>query len=108
TFEFGGPEVFEYNDMLRQTLDATGKKGFLLHAPLLLVKPVIPIIDKVMPKLITKDQFTMLLEGSKTEDKRLQEIGGFELTPFRKAIEIAFKAQPPTTYAKAKAHAATA
>ncbi len=108
TFEFGGPEVFEYNDMLRQTLDAMGKKGFLLHAPLLLVKPIIPIIDKVMPKLITEDQFTMLLEGSNTEDKRLQEIGGFELTPFRKAIEIALKAPPPATYAKAKAHAATA
>lgn len=108
TFEFGGPEVFEYNDMLRQTLEARGKKGFLFHAPLPLVRPIIPIIDKVLPKLITKDQFTMLLEGSKTEDKRLQEIGGFELTPFRKAIEIALKAPPPTTYAKAKVRPATA
>jgi len=107
TFEFGGPEVFEYNDMLRQTLEAQGKKGFLFHAPLPLVKPLIPIIDKVMPKLITEDQFTMLLEGSKTEDKSLQEIGGFELTPFRKAIEIALNASPPITYAKAKVRPAT-
>ncbi|MFL5733036.1 MAG: SDR family oxidoreductase [Chloroflexia bacterium] len=101
TFEVGGPETFAYNDMIRQTLMAQGKSGFLFHAPLPLVKPVIPIIDAVMPKLITKDQFTMLLEGSATKDRRLHEIGGFELTPFRKAIEIALKTPPPATYAKA-------
>ncbi|HYO48602.1 MAG TPA: NAD(P)H-binding protein [Chloroflexia bacterium] len=103
TFEVGGPETFEYNDMIRQTLEAHGKKGFLFHAPLFVVKPMIPIIDKVMPKLITKDQFTMLLEGSATQDRRLQEIGDFEPTPFRQAIEIALKLPPPPTYAKAKA-----
>lgn len=102
TFELGGPETFEYNEMLRQTLAAQGKKGVLLHMPLLLVKPVVPVIEKIMPRLITGDQFTMLLEGSATQDKRLQEIGGFELTPFRKAIEIALKSPPPPTYAKAK------
>ncbi|HUP27110.1 MAG TPA: NAD(P)H-binding protein [Chloroflexia bacterium] len=108
TFEFGGPETFEYNDMLRQTLDARGKKGFLFHAPLPLVKPVVPVIDRVLPKLITKDQFTMLLEGSSTSDTRLREIGGFDLTPFRQAIEIALKMPPPATYAKAKARPAAA
>src|SRR5688500_9771652 len=108
TFEFGGPEVFEYNDMLSQTLEARGKKGFLFHAPLPLVKPMIPLIDKIMPRLITKDQFTMLLEGSRTEDRRLQEIGGFKLTPFRKAIEIALNAAPPVTSAKARVRPATA
>jgi NADH dehydrogenase len=105
TFEVGGPETFEYNDMIRQTLDAQGKKGALFHAPLPLVRPMIPIIDKVMPKLITKDQFTMLLEGSATQDRRLHEMGGFELTPFRKAIEIALKQAPPASSVEASAHA---
>lgn len=108
TFEVGGPETFEYNDMIRQTLEAQGKKGVLFHAPLPLVKPVVPIIDKLLPKLLTKDQFTMLLEGSATKDKRLQGMGGFDLTPFRKAIEIALKTPPPATYAKAKMSAAAA
>ena len=102
TFEVGGPETLAYKEMVRQTLEARGKKGVLLHVPLPLVRPVIPVIDRVMPKLITKDQFTMLLEGSATEDTRLQEIGGFEMTPFRKAIEIALKTRPPATYAKAR------
>jgi NADH dehydrogenase len=102
TFEVGGPEVFEYNDMVRQTMQAKGKKDILFHAPLPLVRPLIPVIDRVLPGLITKDQFTMLLEGSATEDRRLEEIGGFKLTPFREAIRIAFKQPPPSTYAKAK------
>lgn len=108
TFETGGPQTFEFNEMLRQTLDARGKKGFLFHVPLFLIKPLIPIIDKVAPKLITKGQFTMLLEGSATQDKRLQEIGGFDHLPFRKAIEIALKQPPPATYARAAVKAAHA
>jgi uncharacterized protein YbjT (DUF2867 family) len=102
TFEVGGPETFPYDDMLLKTLEARRKRGVLLHVPLPLVRPVIPVIDKVMPKLITKDQFTMLLEGSHTDDTRLQEMGGFRQTPFSEAIEIALTTSPPETYAKAK------
>ncbi len=100
TFEVGGPEVISYNEMLRRTLDARGKKGFLFHAPLPLVRPVIPVIEKIAPKLITEDQFKMLLEGSHTDDRRLEQLGGFPLTPFRRTIEIALKQPPPKTYAK--------
>ena len=102
TFEVGGPETFEYNKMLEQTLSARSKKGLLFHAPLFLVRPMIPLISKVMPKLITEDQFIMLLEGSATKENRIAELGGFEQTPFRKAIQIALKTPPPATYAKAK------
>lgn len=108
TFEVGGPQTLEYNEMIRQTLEALRKKGWLFHVPLALVRPAIPLIDKVMPRLITKDQFTMLLEGSSTSDTRLQELGGFELTPFRKAIEIALTSPPPPTYVKAKRKPAAA
>lgn len=102
TFEVGGPETFEYNQMLKQTLAARGKKGWLFHAPLFLVRPMIPLVSKVMPRLITEDQFTMLLEGSSTKENRIAQLGGFELTPFRKAIKIALKTAAPATYAKAK------
>jgi NADH dehydrogenase len=108
TFEFGGPETFEYNDMIKQTVQARGKKGFLFHVPLALMRLVVPVADKIAPRLITKDQFTMLLEGSHTKDNRLQEMGDFELTPFRKAIRIALKTPPPETYAKARTKAAPA
>lgn len=102
TFEVGGPETFEFNEMLRQTMAARGKKGWLFHAPLLLVKPVVPLIEAVMPKLITSDQVEMLVGGSSTKDRRVTELGGFEQTTFRKAVEIALTGKPPRTYAKAR------
>jgi uncharacterized protein YbjT (DUF2867 family) len=102
TFEVGGPQVFSYDTMLRQTLDARGRRGFLLHAPLFIMRLVVPIIEKILPRLITSDQLTMLVQGSHTTDRRLQEFGGFEQTPFRQAVDIALNTQPPATYAKAK------
>jgi NADH dehydrogenase len=102
TFDVGGPETFEFNEMLRQTLTARHKKGWLFHAPLFLVRPMIPIIEAVMPKLITRDQFKMLIGGSSTQDNRIAQLGGFDLTPFRKAIAIALHGTPPPTYAKGK------
>ena len=102
TLEVGGPETFEYNEMMRQTLAARGKRGVLFHAPLFMVKPFVPVVEKVLPRLLNRDQLTMLLEGSMTTDRRLAEWGGFEQTPFRRAIEIALKTAPPATYAKAK------
>jgi NADH dehydrogenase len=102
TFEVGGPETFTYDDMIEQTMRARGKSGILFHQPLFLVRPLIPVIDAVMPKLITRDQFTMLLEGSSTGDTRLRDIGGFTQTPFREAIKIALTTPPPPMYAKAR------
>jgi uncharacterized protein YbjT (DUF2867 family) len=101
TFEVGGPETFEFNEMMRQTAKAPGKSGWLFHAPLMLVKPVVPFIEAIAPNLITSDQVEMLVGGSSTKDRRVQEFGGFEQTPFRKAIMIALRGKPPVSYAKA-------
>ncbi|MEO8287700.1 MAG: NAD(P)H-binding protein [Chloroflexota bacterium] len=108
TFEVGGPETFEYNEMMRRTLSAQRKKGFLFHAPLFLIRPTVPLVEAVAPKLLTKDQFTMLLEGSHTDDNRIHDLGGFALTPFSKAVKIALTTPPPDTYAKAKIKQASA
>jgi NADH dehydrogenase len=102
TFEVGGPETFTYDDMMKQTSQVRGKSSILFHQPLFLVRPLIPLIDAVMPSLITKEQFTMLLEGSRTDDTRLADLGGFQQTPFREAIKIALTTPPPPMYAKAR------
>ncbi|HUS13572.1 MAG TPA: hypothetical protein VM536_00960, partial [Chloroflexia bacterium] len=105
--EIGGPETFSFNDMLRKTLEAKGKKGVLVHMPLPLLRVTVPIIDKVLPALITKDQFNMLLEGSATPDTRLADWAGFTRTPFVEAMRIALKAPPPVTSIKARPGSAT-
>jgi uncharacterized protein YbjT (DUF2867 family) len=108
TLEIGGPEKFTFNDMLRKTLEAKGRRGVLIHMPLPLMRLAVPVIDKVAPALITTDQFNMLLEGSATTDTRLAQWGGFERTPFVEAMRIGLKAAPPSTSVKAQqAHQAS-
>ena len=98
--EIGGPETFEFNDMLRKTLEAKGRKGALIHMPLPLMRLTVPVLDRVAPALITKDQFNMLLAGSATDDTRLAEWGGFQRTPYVEAMRIAIKSPPPATSLK--------
>jgi NADH dehydrogenase len=100
TLEVGGPETFEFNEMLRRTLQAKGHKGLLVHMPLPLMRAVVPVIDKVMPALITRDQFNMLLEGSATTDTRLADWAGFSRTPFVEAMRIGLRDPLPPTWTK--------
>ncbi|HMA34335.1 MAG TPA: NAD(P)H-binding protein [Chloroflexia bacterium] len=100
TLEIGGPETFTYNTMIRKTLAAKGKKGILIHMPLPLMRLVVPVLDKLLPALITQDQFNMLLKGSATKDTRLADWGGFPRTPFVEAMRIGVEGLPPPTARK--------
>jgi len=100
TLEIGGPEIFAFTDMLRKTLEAKGKKALLIHMPLPLMRLVVPVADKLLPALITQDQFNMLLAGSSTTDTRLATWGGFRPTPFVEAMRLALKSPPPATSVK--------
>jgi len=91
TLEIGGPQTFSLKEMLRKTLEAKRKRGLLIPIPLPLMRLTVPIFDKVLPALITNDQFKMLLGGSSTTDERLAEWGGFERTPFVKAMRSALR-----------------
>lgn len=103
TLEIGGPETFEFNTLMRKTQAAKGRKAILIHLPLPLMRLVVPVADKLLPALITKDQFNMLLAGSATRDERLAEWGGFQRTPFLDAMRIALKSPPPATAIPKKA-----
>ena len=100
TLEIGGPATFSFTEMLRKTVEAKRKKALVVHMPLPLMRLTVPIIDKVLPALITKDQFNMLLGGSATQDTRLADWGGFQRTPFVEAMRIGLKAAPPATSVK--------
>jgi NADH dehydrogenase len=100
TLEIGGPQTFSFTEMLRKTVEAKRKKALVVHMPLPLMRLTVPIIDKVMPALITQDQFNMLLGGSATQDTRLAEWGGFQRTPFVEAMRIGLQAAPPATSVK--------
>ena len=64
TYELGGPEVLTYNEVLRRISQALGLRRAFVHLPLGLAKFVISIIQHLPGAPITRDQLTMLLEGS--------------------------------------------
>jgi uncharacterized protein YbjT (DUF2867 family) len=64
TYALGGPEALTFNEVLRRTAAAIGIRRALVHIPLGLAKFLISVIQHLPGAPITRDQFTMLLEGS--------------------------------------------
>jgi len=64
TYELGGPEALTYNEVLRRIAQAIGLRRAFVHLPLGLAKLAVSIIQHLPGAPITRDQLTMLLEGS--------------------------------------------
>jgi NADH dehydrogenase len=64
TYELGGPEALTYNEVLRRVGQALGLRRAFVHLPLGLSKLAVSVIQHVPGAPITRDQLTMLLEGS--------------------------------------------
>jgi uncharacterized protein YbjT (DUF2867 family) len=64
TYELGGPEVLTYDELLRRTAAALGVRRAFLHVPLGLAKVAVSILQHLPGVPVTRDQLTMLLEGS--------------------------------------------
>jgi uncharacterized protein YbjT (DUF2867 family) len=64
TYQVGGPEALTYNELLRRIAQALGLRRVFVHIPLSLAKVVVSIIQHLPGGPITRDQLTMLLEGS--------------------------------------------
>lgn len=92
TLEIGGLQTFTFNEMMRKTLEASGRRGVLIHMPLPIMRLVVPLPDKVAPALIMQDQFKMLLGTSATRDTGLAEGGGFARGPLVEAMRRGLKA----------------
>ncbi len=64
TYELGGPEALSYDEVLRRIARSLGLRRMLLHLPLGLSKLLVSIVQHFPGAPITRDELTMLLEGS--------------------------------------------
>ncbi|MGD1148447.1 MAG: complex I NDUFA9 subunit family protein [Thermoanaerobaculaceae bacterium] len=64
TYDLGGPEALTYDEVLRRIADALGVRRTLVHIPLGLSRFMVSVIQHLPGAPITRDQLTMLLEGS--------------------------------------------
>jgi uncharacterized protein YbjT (DUF2867 family) len=63
-YELGGPEALTYNDLLRRIAQALGLPRVFVHVPLGLAKLAVSIVQHLPGVPITRDQLTILVEGS--------------------------------------------
>ncbi len=76
-YQLGGPTVLTYEQMLDIIMAKLQKKRAKVHVPVPLMKPVVSLMDKVLPKPpVTPAQLTMLrLDNSASESATAQLIG---------------------------------
>ncbi|HVN76637.1 MAG TPA: complex I NDUFA9 subunit family protein [Thermoanaerobaculaceae bacterium] len=63
-YELGGPEALEYNEVVRRVARALGVRRTLVHIPLGMARLAVSAVQHFPGAPITRDQLTMLLEGS--------------------------------------------
>lgn len=87
-YELGSPEALTYNEMVRAVCRAMGKKRALVHLPLALVRPVVRLLEKILPMPpVTTDQLKMLLQGNVCDVSRMREAFGIEPVGFEEGIK---------------------
>ena len=64
TFALGGPEALTYDETLRRIAGSLGLRRTLVHVPLGLAKAAISVLQHLPGAPITREQLTMLVEGS--------------------------------------------
>ena len=69
TYGLGGPQVFEFNDLLDELARVTGRKPRpKLHAPVGLMKAQAALLQHLPPPLkVTREQIVMLVAGTECE-----------------------------------------
>lgn len=83
-FELGGPDIISWNQILTTICKAWGKKKWRVPVPAWGIKMVASIFDRFSWFPVSKDQITMLMEGSYCKSNLIQEIFKVELIPFTK------------------------
>lgn len=70
TFELGGPDVVDWNELFARIAHAVGKRRFQLHVPIPLMRPQAALFELLPSPPVTRDQLTMLTAGDNVCDIR--------------------------------------
>ncbi|MDD5564679.1 MAG: complex I NDUFA9 subunit family protein [Thermoanaerobaculaceae bacterium] len=85
TYELGGPEALTYDEVLRRIASSLGLQRTLVHVPLGLAKLAISVVQHLPGAPITRDQLTMLIEGSTCDTAAARGAFGVPIAHFEGA-----------------------
>jgi NADH dehydrogenase len=87
TYEIGGPEYLTYEEILDLLLRTLGLRRIKVHIPLLLMRPVVRIMERVLPDSpVTSDELAQLEIDNTAELDAVERFFGF--SPARMADKI--------------------
>jgi uncharacterized protein YbjT (DUF2867 family) len=71
-YELGGPEILTLEEIERRTLLAIGSKRAMIHFPLWLLKPVVTVLEKLLPAPpVTRSLLELLAVSNVTQDNAI-------------------------------------
>jgi NADH dehydrogenase len=86
-YEVGGPEPLTYDDLLRETMNGTGRRRPTLHLPVALMKPPAFFMGLLMPDPpVTVEQLDLLAVDNTPRENALEPVFGVRPRPFRGAL----------------------
>ncbi len=66
TFELGGPDVVDWNELWARIARTLGKRRRLVHLPVGFLRAQAAVLERLPKPLVTRDQLTMLEAGDNT------------------------------------------
>jgi uncharacterized protein YbjT (DUF2867 family) len=90
TYELGGPQVFEFNDLLDELARVTGRRPRRkLHLPVGLMKAQAAVLQHLPPPLkVTREQIVMLVAGTECDLGRMRSELGIEPASIAEAYAL--------------------
>ncbi len=88
TVYFGGPQYISYEEIIDTVMTVLGSKKPKLHIPLPVMRPLVWLMERVMPHPpVTTHQLNMLSQNNITEPDAIEKAFGFRPTPLREGID---------------------
>lgn len=86
TFEIGGPEELTMDQVVKTALNVAGKKRFLLHQPVGLMKLGASVLQHVPGRPLTPDAVDFITMDGVVDTGELRETFALPLTPLEEAL----------------------
>lgn len=85
-FEIGGPDILTMDEVVRAALKAAGKRRFLLHQPVWLMKMVAGVAQHLPGRPLTPDAVDFITMDGVSDTGPLVEAFGLRLTPIAEGL----------------------
>lgn len=87
TIEIGGPEHLTYERMVDAIITVLGKRRLKVHMPLLLMKPTVALMERLIPSFpVSSGQLKMLSIDNVTSPDAVEKAFGFRPARFRDSL----------------------